>query len=129
MGADYVVDSRSDDAITALAGKFDMILSTVNVDLNWPLYINALAPKGRLHLVGATLNPIPIVSFQVIMGQKGVTGTATGSPAVVAKMLEFCDRHGIETITEKYPMSRINEAIERLESGKARYRIVLENDF
>jgi uncharacterized zinc-type alcohol dehydrogenase-like protein len=129
MGADYIVDSRSDEAITALAGKFDMILSTVNVDLNWPLYINALAPKGRLHLVGATMNPIPVVSFQVIMGQKGITGTATGSPSVVAKMLEFCDRHGIETITEKFPMSRVNDAIERLESGKARYRIVLENDF
>lgn len=129
MGADYIVDSRSDEAITALAGKFDMILSTVNVDLNWPLYINALAPKGRLHLVGATMNPIPVVSFQVIMGQKGITGTATGSPSVVAKMLEFCDRHGIETITEKFPMSRVNDAIEKLESGKARYRIVLENDF
>jgi uncharacterized zinc-type alcohol dehydrogenase-like protein len=129
MGADYIVDSRSDEAITALAGKFDMILSTVNVDLNWPLYINALAPKGRLHLVGATMNPIPVVSLQVIMGQKGITGTATGSPSVVAKMLEFCDRHGIETITEKFPMSRVNDAIERLESGKARYRIVLENDF
>jgi uncharacterized zinc-type alcohol dehydrogenase-like protein len=44
-------------------------------------------------------------------------------------MLEFCDRHGIETVTETFPMSRINEAFEHLESGKARYRIVLKNDF
>ena len=44
-------------------------------------------------------------------------------------MLEFCARHNIETVTENYKMSQINEAFEHLESGKARYRIVLENDF
>jgi len=27
------------------------------------------------------------------------------------------------------PMSRVNDAVKRLRSGKARYRIVLENDF
>jgi len=31
--------------------------------------------------------------------------------------------------TEHYPMSQINEAFARLESGKARYRIVLDADF
>lgn len=129
MGADFVVNSRDSAEIEKLAGKFDMILSTVNVSMDWKSYLNALAPKGKLHLVGATLEPIPLVSFSVIMGQKSVTGTATGSPAVVRKMLEFCARHNIETVTENFKMSEINEAFEHLESGKARYRIVLENDF
>lgn len=31
--------------------------------------------------------------------------------------------------TEHFPMSRINEVFMRLESGKARYRIVLDADF
>jgi uncharacterized zinc-type alcohol dehydrogenase-like protein len=44
-------------------------------------------------------------------------------------MLRFCERHGIETVTESFPMSRVNEALEHLESGRARYRIVLESDF
>ncbi len=129
LGADFVVNSRDSMELGKLAGKFDMILSTVNVSLDWQSYLNALAPKGKLHLVGATLEPVPIVSFQLIMGQKGVSGTATGSPAVVRKMIEFCARHNIETVTENYKMSQINEAFEHLESGKARYRIVLENDF
>jgi len=129
LGADFVVNSRDSAEIEKLAGKFDMILSTVNVSLDWQNYLAALAPKGKLHLVGATLEPIPVVSFQLIAGQKGVTGTATGSPTDVAKMLEFCARHNIETVTENLKMSQINEAFERLESGKARYRIVLENDF
>ena len=44
-------------------------------------------------------------------------------------MLDFCARHGIEPVTEFFPMSKVNDAIEHLHSGKARYRVVLENDF
>lgn len=129
MGADLVVNSRDSAELERLAGKFDLILSTVNVALDWTSYLNALAPKGKLHLVGATIEPVPVVSFQLIMRQRSVSGTATGSPSVVATMLDFCARHNIEAVTEHYKMSEINEAFERLESGKARYRIVLENDF
>lgn len=129
LGADYVVNSRDPEAIKQLKGKFDMILVTVNVSLDWDAYLDALAPKGKLHMVGAVLKPIPVLSFKLIGTQKAVTGTATGSPAVVAKMLDFCARHHIETVTEHFKMSEINEAFEHLESGRARYRIVLENDF
>jgi uncharacterized zinc-type alcohol dehydrogenase-like protein len=129
LGADYVVNTRDETELAKLAGKFDMILVTVNVPLNWDSYLKTLAPKGKLHIVGAVLEPMPIGAFSLIMGQKIVTGTATGSPSVVAKMLEFCARHQIETVTETFPMSQINEAFEHLKSGKARYRIVLENDF
>jgi uncharacterized zinc-type alcohol dehydrogenase-like protein len=44
-------------------------------------------------------------------------------------MLEFAARHRIVPRTEHFPKSRIHEAFERLESGKARYRIVLDADF
>jgi len=106
-----------------------LILSTVNVPLNWDAYIAALAPKGKLHVVGAVLEPMPIAAFSLMSAARSLSGTFTGSPSVVAKMLDFCARHKIEPVTENYKMSQINEAFERLESGKARYRIVLENDF
>ena len=44
-------------------------------------------------------------------------------------MLQFAALHGVTPETEHLPMSRINEAFEKLESGKARYRIVLDADF
>ncbi len=128
MGAHYVVNSRDESDLESVNGKLDLILSTVNVALNWELYLNALKPKGKLHLLGATPEPIPVGMMQIIQ-QKSVSSTATGSPSVVAKMLDFCERHGIETVIETFPMSRINEAFDHLKSGKARYRIVLENDF
>ncbi len=129
FGADFVVETRNETELTKLAGKFDMILVTVNAALNWDLYLQALGPKGKLHVVGAILEPMSIGAFSLIMNQKSVTGTATGSPAVVTKMLEFCARHNIEAVTENFPMSKINDAFAHLEAGNARYRIVLENDF
>ena len=43
-------------------------------------------------------------------------------------MLAFSARHGIAPTTESFPMSRVNDALEHLRSGKARYRVVLVND-
>lgn len=129
MGADFVVNSRDDAELRKVRGKFDLIMSTVNVSLNWKKYFEALNVRGRLHVVGAVLEPIPVGAFDLIGGQKSISGTPSGSPATIAQMLEFCARHNIETVTENFKMSEINEAFEHLESGKARYRIVLENDF
>ena len=43
-------------------------------------------------------------------------------------MLGFAARYNVVPQTEHFPMNRINEAFARLESGKARYRIVLDAD-
>ena len=129
FGAHDVVDSRNEDALKKIAGSLDFLLVTVNVPLDWQHYLGALKPKGRLHFVGAVLEPVPVPAFALIGGQKSVSGSPLGSPATTAEMLEFCDRHAIKPQTELYPMSRVNDAIEHLRSGKARYRVVLQNDF
>jgi uncharacterized zinc-type alcohol dehydrogenase-like protein len=61
--------------------------------------------------------------------QRAISGSPTGSPVAIETMLDFAARHGISPQNEHYPMSRINDAFARLESGKARYRIVLDADF
>ena len=111
-----------------IAGSLDFIISTVAVALDWDAYLAALAPKGRLHIVGAVLAPLSVPAFVLIGGQHSLSGSPTGAPATLRTMLEFCARHRIEPVVEHFPMSRVNEAIAHLEAGKARYRIVLEND-
>jgi uncharacterized zinc-type alcohol dehydrogenase-like protein len=49
--------------------------------------------------------------------------------ATTAQMLDFCARHDISAVTESFPMSKVNNALARLEPGKARYWVVLRNDF
>jgi len=129
FGAHAVANSRDDAELEKLSGSLDFLLVTANVTLNWPLYLNCLGPKGRLHVVGGVLEPMAIPAFSLIGGQKSVSGSPLGSPATTAKMLAFCERHGIAPQTERYPMSQVNEAMDHLRSGRARYRIVLENDF
>ncbi|AXI03449.1 NAD(P)-dependent alcohol dehydrogenase [Aquirhabdus parva] len=129
MGAHQVVSSRSKAELAKIKGTLDLIVSTVNVPLEWNSYLSALAPEGTLHVVGAVLEPIPVPAFSLIGGAKSVSGSPTGSPWALRTMLDFAARHGIAPQVEEFPMSQINEAIEHVKSGKARYRVVLKADF
>jgi alcohol/geraniol dehydrogenase (NADP+) len=129
FGAHHVVSSRDGAAIRGLASSLDLLIVTVNVPLDWDALTASLAPNGRMHVVGAVLEPIPVQAFPLIAGQKSVSGSPTGSPVDIETMLDFAARHNVTPQTEHFPMSRINEALARLEAGKARYRIVLDADF
>ncbi|MGB5227359.1 MAG: NAD(P)-dependent alcohol dehydrogenase [Eudoraea sp.] len=126
MGATKIVNSRDPEELESIAGSLDFILNTTNVTLDWNSYLTALAPKGRFHNVGAVLEPLAIPAFSLIMGEKSVAGSPLGSPALTLKMLEFCVRHDIYPMVEEFPLSEVNEAMDHLEQGKARYRIVLK---
>lgn len=126
LGAHRTLDSRDKDALKASAGYFDLIISTVNVELDWGAYINTLRAKGRLHLVGAVLEPMKISVMALMGGQRSVSSSPVGSPAVITKMLEFAARHRIEPKVEVFPMADVNAAIDRLENGSPRYRVVLK---
>lgn len=129
FGAHHAVSSKDSAAIRKLAGAFDLLISTVNVPLDWDAMIGTLAPNGRLHVVGAVLEPIPVAALSLILKQRNVSGSLSASPSAIAAMLDFAARHGIAPQTEHFPMSRINETVARLESGMARYRIILDADF
>ncbi|MDH7447172.1 NADPH-dependent aldehyde reductase Ahr [Aquimarina sp. 2201CG14-23] len=126
MGAHNVVNSRDLAEIKEINGTLDFILNTTNVTLNWSGYLRALAPKGTFHNVGAVLEPMAIPAFGLTGGEKSISGSPLGSPALTRKMLEFCIRHNIYPITEEFPLANVNEALKHLEDGKARYRIVLK---
>ena len=128
FGAHHVVSSKDPAAVRRPAGGFDLLISTVNATLDWDAVVAALGPNGRLHLVGAVPDPIPVAAFSLIGQQRAVSGSTTGSPTDIATMLDFAARHGIAPQTEHLPMSRINDAFARLASGRARYRIVLDAD-
>jgi uncharacterized zinc-type alcohol dehydrogenase-like protein len=128
LGAHATINSRDPEQLKKVAGSLDFVISTVNVSLEWGLYLNTLTPKGRLHFVGVALSPLAVMPVELLGGQKSISGSPLGSPATVSKMLEFCARHQIAPVTETFPMSRVNEALEHLRAGQARYRIVLVND-
>lgn len=129
MGADKVVNSRDPAALTELAGQFDLIINTVSVDLEWQPYFEALAYSGTFHTVGAVMKPFQIRSGTLIGGDRSLSGSATGSPHELRSLMKLVSRAKVQPQIELYPMSKINEAIQHVRDGKARYRVVLKADF
>lgn len=129
LGAHVVHNTKRDGALKQIAGSLDLIISTINVPLDVPGLLETLSPLGRLHVVGAVLEPLAVPAFGLLMGQKSVSGSPVGSPTAIDRMLEFSARHSIAPVVETFPMSKVNDALEHLRAGKARYRIVLTSDF
>ncbi len=129
LGADHIVSSRDTSEWDVLKGKFDIIIVTVAVPLDWDKIIAMLGPKGRLHFVGIVYEPIPVSVIALLGVQKSISASPGGSRGVLDKMLRFAAHHKIKPVTEHFPMSRINDAIAHLEAGKANYRIILDADF
>jgi len=125
LGAHRTVGTRDAKAIEGLAGSLDLLIVTVNVPLDWPALIATLAPRGTMSVVGAVLEPMPIPAFPLIMAQRSVTGSPTGSPATISDMLSFCARHGITAACEHFPIADINVALDRLRANRLRYRAVV----
>jgi len=72
LGAHHTLNSIDPHEIAIAARRFDLIISTVNVKLDWNLYLSTLNTRGRLHFVGATLDPLDINVFSLIDGQHSI---------------------------------------------------------
>ena len=127
LGAHHFVNTRDNGALKKIAGSFDLLLSTVGADQDWPSIVNCLRPKGTLCVVGVPPSPISIQAFPLIAGQRSISGSPTGSPRDLYRMLDVAARHGIKAITERFPMAKANEALVRVKKNQVRYRAVLTN--
>ena len=129
LGAHYVHNTKQDGVLKKLSRSLDLIISTINATQDMAGFLDTLAPCGCFHNVGAVLKPMEVPAFGLIAGQKSVAGSPTGSPTAIDHMLTFSARHSVAPVVEYFPMSKANDALEHLRSGKARYRVVLVNDF
>jgi len=127
LGAHNFVNTLDTGALKKVAGSFDLILSTVSADQDFQGFVNALRPKGTLVILGASPSPLQIAGFSLIMGQKAIAGSPTGSPRDLHEMLDVAARHNIKAITESFKMKDANEAVKRVKNNKVRYRAVLTN--
>jgi uncharacterized zinc-type alcohol dehydrogenase-like protein len=85
-----------------------------------------LRRDGSLVLVGAPEKPLPVASFNLIMGRRSLSGSPIGGIAETQEMLNFCADHGITADIEKIPIQQINEAYRRLLKSDVKYRFVID---
>lgn len=125
LGAAHFIATQDTDELKKAANSFDFILSTVSVDLPWDDYIGALRPQAKLCVVGVPENAIAFSPFSLLPSEKVIAGGIPGSIVETTQMLAFTARHGIKPIVETFPMTDINQALDHVRQGKARYRAVL----
>ena len=106
FGAHRIVSSRNSPEILSAAHSLDFLLVTVNTSLDWSALLKTLKPNGRMHVVGAVLEPMPISAFDLIMKQKSVSGSPTGGPAAISAMLDFAARHNVSPQVEHFPLAK-----------------------
>ena len=127
LGAHAVINTSNAEALSGAARSFDVILSTIDVARDWNVIISMLKPKGRLHFLGVQAVPAELHLMPMMFAQLSLSSSLVGSPQRISDMLEFCARHNIKPVTEHFPFDRINAAVAHLESGQARYRVVLDH--
>ncbi len=107
-------------------GVFAFILSTLNVPFDLDAWVRMLTPDGRLCLVAAPLEPLPLSGGLLNNSRRSIYGNYIGSRAETVEMLAFAATHGIAAIVEVMPLARANEAIERIRKRDVEMGLVLE---
>lgn len=128
LGAVELVDlSDPEQALKAQASVQTLILTADANNMPYNTYLGLIKKRGTFITVGVPndefkFRPMPLVAKGIKM-----VGSLIGGQRDVEEMLELAAKTGVRAVIEKLPMARVNEGIERVRSGKVRFRVVLEN--
>jgi alcohol dehydrogenase (NADP+) len=128
MGATSFINTGSKNWWAGKERSFDILLCT-SFAKNWPIekFISLLDVGGTLVYVGIPEGNLPILAPGVMIGNgSALRGSNTGSRKEVLEMLKLVEKRGIRSWVGVMEIGMCGEAIERMERGEARHRIVLK---
>jgi uncharacterized zinc-type alcohol dehydrogenase-like protein len=128
FGADHFILAEDQASMRQVRFSFDLMLYTSHGKGDWTSLVNSIKTNGRMVMVGFSENPITFEPLELVVHQISITGSLIGNRSNMREMLSFAQSHGIAPELEMMPMSKANDAIQRVRENKARYRIVLVND-
>ena len=125
-GFNYKEDKWAAAAKEESAGGFDLVIDSAGGD-NMNQLIDALRPKGRLVIYGATAGvPSSLDLRKIFWKQLSIQGSTMGSDQEFKDMLAFVEKHKIEPIMEEpLPFDRIIEAMDTMKEGKQLGKLVV----
>nr|WP_058842678.1 alcohol dehydrogenase catalytic domain-containing protein [Citrobacter freundii] len=127
LGSHHYIDSHREDVTERLKslGGADFIVATAPDSETISLLVPALAPQGKVILLGTGRKPMQIMPGMLIGAERSLSGSFISTPAETERALHFSHLFQALPITELMPLEQANDALNRLKAGKARYRIVL----
>lgn len=126
MGAKGYYATSDESTFKNLSQKFDLIINTISATFDPHQYLSLLRRDGTMVLVGAPPEALSLHAFDLIFKRRSFAGSLIGGIPETQEMLDFCSKHNITSDIEVIPISKINEAYERMLKGDVRYRFVID---
>ena len=128
LGARHYIDSTAADVAGALQklGGARVILATVTDADAMSAALGGLGYRGEFLIIGVPGKPIQAAVPGLIMQRQSIRGWPSGTSIDSEDTLKFSEITGVLPLIETYPLDRAAEAYDRMLSGKARFRVVLE---
>jgi D-arabinose 1-dehydrogenase-like Zn-dependent alcohol dehydrogenase len=127
LGARHYIDSTAQDPAQELErlGGAKVILATVTSADAMAAAVGGLGIRGRLVVVGSSMDPMQVPPAMLIRGSKSIAGHASGTSGDSEDTLDFSVLAGVRPMIEMLPIEQAAEAYERMIRGEARFRMVL----
>jgi D-arabinose 1-dehydrogenase-like Zn-dependent alcohol dehydrogenase len=127
LGAHHYIDSTDGDPAAKLneLGGVDLIMATVTNAGAMAALFGGLRPNGKLLVIGADMEPLPIPAAGLIAGSLQIAGHASGTSIDSEDTLRFSAQTDVRPMIETLPLERAAEAYDKMMSGDARFRMVL----
>src|SRR5213083_376908 len=126
LGAHHYIDSQASDPAAELnkLGGANVVIATVTHAGAMTAVLGGLAPNGVLMVIGAA-GPLSVDPILLITGSRSIEGWYSGTSIDSQDTLNFSASNSVHSMNEVFPLERAAEAYDRMMSGKARFRVVL----
>jgi uncharacterized zinc-type alcohol dehydrogenase-like protein len=125
LGADLVVVSTDELAMSEQQDRLDLIIDTASAPHDLAPYLACVALDGTLCSLGY-LGPLTIETMSLLIGRKSLSSAGSGGHPRTQEMLDFCGQHAITADVEVLPSADVHTALERLAANDVRYRFSLD---
>jgi len=127
LGAHHYIDSSAVDTVAELQklGGARVILATAPSAKAISEVVGGLGVNGNLLIPAAPNEPLTVSVMPLMMGRRQISGWYSGTARDSQDTLEFSALSDVHPMIEKFPLSRVAEAYERMHRGKVRFRVVL----
>ena len=128
LGASAYIDSQADNIAESLMklGGAKVVLATATSGAAMAPAIGGMGLDGKLIVLGAAMDPIPVNTLEMIGGRRSVQGWPSGSSIDSEDTMNFSVMAGVRPMIEQFPLEKAQEAYDRMMSNKARFRVVLK---
>jgi alcohol dehydrogenase/propanol-preferring alcohol dehydrogenase len=128
LGAHHYIDTSKQNASEELKklGGARAIIGTAYDSAALSKLVDGLGFEGELLVAGADHHSLTVTPLQLISGpRRKVVGCYSGHAYDSQEFLKFCSLTGVKSMSEVFPLSKFQEAYDRMISNKARYRVVI----